>query len=270
MLKILLDHLKHLERYTHYSEDAPALREAIEILDGTFSRGQENDLISRQDAIEAVRTMQSYKLSEDDDMLLIDKAEVQTELMLLPSAQPDEKRTDKRTETHACDCISKQAAIDQLHQSYNLLDAEARIEDLPSAQPEPHYDEWCTGCKEYDHERHSCPRWNRVIRQAVEDLQSAQPKRKNCETCRYDSLNWDEEPCDSCTGDHWKPHWISCQTMVPETQDTCLVMNCGVVDIGYYDGNFWYFRDGNEDEKHQRMTCGKDIQAWMPLPEPWR
>ena len=34
------------------------------------------------------------------------------------------------------DLIDRQAAIDQLHQSYNLLDAEARIEDLPSAQPD--------------------------------------------------------------------------------------------------------------------------------------
>ena len=34
------------------------------------------------------------------------------------------------------DLISRQAAIDQLHQSYNLLDAEQRLEDLPSAQPE--------------------------------------------------------------------------------------------------------------------------------------
>ena len=33
------------------------------------------------------------------------------------------------------DTISRQQAIDQLHQSYNLLDAEQRLEDLPSAQP---------------------------------------------------------------------------------------------------------------------------------------
>jgi len=33
------------------------------------------------------------------------------------------------------DLISRQAAIEQLHQSYNLLDAEQRLEDLPSAQP---------------------------------------------------------------------------------------------------------------------------------------
>ena len=45
-----------------------------------------------------------------------------------------------------------------------------RLEDIPPAQSEPHYDEWCTDCKEYDQERHCCPRWNRVIRTTLEDL----------------------------------------------------------------------------------------------------
>ena len=42
---------------------------------------------------------------------------------------------------------------------------------LPSAQPEQHYDEWCTGCKEYDQKRHNCPRWNKVIRQTLKDIE---------------------------------------------------------------------------------------------------
>ncbi len=33
------------------------------------------------------------------------------------------------------DIISRRGAIDQLHQSYNLLDAERRLEDMPPAQP---------------------------------------------------------------------------------------------------------------------------------------
>ena len=35
-------------------------------------------------------------------------------------------------------------------------------------------DEWCNDCKEYDKERHCCPRWNRVIRQALKDAQPEQ------------------------------------------------------------------------------------------------
>lgn len=43
----LIDHLQHLEKYTHYSEDAPALREVIEMLkcsempNGSVERTQE-------------------------------------------------------------------------------------------------------------------------------------------------------------------------------------------------------------------------------------
>lgn len=46
-----------------------------------------NDLISRQAALEKVRSMQTYKLF--DDIILVDKAAVQTELMMLPSVQPE-------------------------------------------------------------------------------------------------------------------------------------------------------------------------------------
>lgn len=66
----------------------------------------------------------------------------------LPSAEP-EKRTEKRTETHACDSISRQAAIDtinELHDKPNAwLDlAVDALEKLPSAQPEFIY---CKDCK---------------------------------------------------------------------------------------------------------------------------
>ena len=52
------------------------------------------------------------------------------------------KRTDERTETHACDCISRQAAIDA-HYEYCNKHPDAGfpvwslkiLEDLPSAQP---------------------------------------------------------------------------------------------------------------------------------------
>lgn len=58
-----------------------------------------SDLISRQAALEKVRAMQTYKLFVGDDMILVDKAEVQTELMMLPSAQP---QTEWNNHTVAC------------------------------------------------------------------------------------------------------------------------------------------------------------------------
>jgi len=57
----------------------------------------------------------------------------------VPSAQP-EKRTEERTETHACDCIERQAAIEavgyySLHSGDKLLFADKPLKALPSAQP---------------------------------------------------------------------------------------------------------------------------------------
>ena len=45
-------------------------------------------LIDADAALETIRTMQTYKLFAGDDTILIDKAQVQTELMMLPPVQP--------------------------------------------------------------------------------------------------------------------------------------------------------------------------------------
>ena len=50
-----------------------------------------SDLISRKKALDVIRALQTYKLFEGDDMILVDKAQVQTELMMLPSVQPERK-----------------------------------------------------------------------------------------------------------------------------------------------------------------------------------
>lgn len=44
--------------------------------------------------------------------------------------------------------------------------------------------DWCTGCKEYDNERHCCPRWNKMIRDTVEENKAAL-KIVNCRECIY-------------------------------------------------------------------------------------
>lgn len=96
--------------------------------------------------------------------------------------------------------ISKQAAIDALNQQAETMRgwseryAEQRkgvltavniVEDLSATQPELHYDEWCTSCKEYDQEKHYCPRFNRVIKSTVEELKSAQSEIIYCKDCKY-------------------------------------------------------------------------------------
>ena len=96
------------------------------------------------------------------------------------------------------DLISRQAAIDAIERLQmpimrsqdnaeqfkftGMAEAREAIIGLPSAQPA--LDEWCTDCKEYDQERHCCPRWNRVIRTALDDarkeLSPAQPEIIRC------------------------------------------------------------------------------------------
>jgi len=124
------------------------------------------------------------------------------ELKQRASVQP--KRTEKRTETHACDCISRadveqtvednilcythsDRPIDQdpdteCHKAIRMALRMLRkdLRKLPSVQPQ-RTDEWCTDCAEYDSEKHCCPRFNRVIRQTL----SEQPKIIHCRDCKY-------------------------------------------------------------------------------------
>lgn len=83
------------------------------------------------------------------------------------------------------DLINRQVAIQGVRELFSMGDCYCdeqsivgMLNSLLSAQPEQHYEEWCDSCKEYDQEKHSCPRWNKVIRSTVEELKSAQPERK--------------------------------------------------------------------------------------------
>jgi len=86
-----------------------------------------DDLISRQAAIDAVLSAIPY-----DDYW---KEEVEKAVNNIPPAQPEE-RTDKHTETHACDLISRQAlceyALNQKDKSVTPND----IMRFPSARSE--------------------------------------------------------------------------------------------------------------------------------------
>ena len=45
-----------------------------------------------------------------------------------------------------------------------------KIDEMPNVTMEEF--EWCHDCKEYDTERHCCPRWTKVIRQTVEEMKT--------------------------------------------------------------------------------------------------
>lgn len=107
------------------------------------------------------------------------------------------------------------------------------LRDLPSAQPS--LDEWCTDCLEYNHERNCCPRWNRVIRQTLDDIE--------------------------------QNSWIPCtaETMPKNRLYVYVTFEpiYGLPDIGitYYDGDKW---DAPKDGTPRKVI------AWMPLPKPWK
>jgi len=90
------------------------------------------DLISREKAIEAVKD------ALNPNIVSFVKAKMALEA--LPSAQPETH--EERAKTHACDLISRQAAIDA-HYEYCNQHPDAGfpvwslkiLEDLPSAQP---------------------------------------------------------------------------------------------------------------------------------------
>lgn len=72
------------------------------------------------------------------------------------------------------------------------------IKELPSVQPPWNPDEWCHDCKEYDKEKHCCPRWNRVIRNALEEAKPRKGKWIRTRTMTHDG----ELYCDQCEQEH--------------------------------------------------------------------
>ena len=130
------------------------------------------------------------------------------------------------------DLIYRQAAIEALevkYMSFGIFREQRAasqcidvIKHLPSAQPERRFDEWCTDCKEYDQEKHCCPRFNRVIRTT---LQEVQPERKKGKWIHGKELsksyigdmcigiNYEDWRCSECNiavETYDKPKWNFC------------------------------------------------------------
>lgn len=94
--------------------------------------------------------------------------------------------------------------------------------------------EWCFDCKEYDQERHCCPRFNRVIRNTVEEIKA-------------------------------EHRWIPVTERLPEKFQACIVTDERRQCAYEYDYN-----PENEFTKKYGWRCsGRKIVAWMPLPEPY-
>ena len=53
-----------------------------------------------------------------------------------------------------------------------IITDEDADEIIKALEQEPCYnpDEWCHDCSEYDHDKHCCPRFNKVIRNTAEEM----------------------------------------------------------------------------------------------------
>lgn len=98
------------------------------------------DLISRQAAIDAlvkaIREDPYYDSNEAINGLGV--CDVRVILNDLPSARP-EKRTEERMETHACDLIDREAAVDAIYHHFPSVSrtrARTMLHEVPSVQPE--------------------------------------------------------------------------------------------------------------------------------------
>ena len=100
--ELVIKQLPSVQLDTYWEEQCQSYEQTINKLRESLSTQPEikqqainsSDCIDRRAALDALRKMQTYKLFSGDDMLLIDQAGAQTELMLLPSAQP-KQRTGK-------------------------------------------------------------------------------------------------------------------------------------------------------------------------------
>ena len=130
----------------------PLQEAAIKAVIGVISSNHENDLpdtnvgemITKQQVIDVLERVK--RTANDilyDGPVLMSYNDVLDSLInivnFLPPAQP-EKRTEERTETYACDSISRQAAIDAVQNRPMMLSKEKvllinDLEKLPPAEP---------------------------------------------------------------------------------------------------------------------------------------
>lgn len=224
-----------------------------------YKIAKDTDTISRKAAITEIARWIGYI---DEDMIL----RIQTGLRELPSAQPETH--EKRTETHACDCISRKAAIDavdsetvstnpehfkssekfikfmnnadissfgkwQWANGFNtaLVATTIRLKKLPSAQPEPHW----IPCSE------------RLPESTVlATVETKMFKHKYiCEAV-------------------WIPRWSKIADF--DSWEDCSEYNED--EDEYYVLEGWYERIHNWDE-YSFVGIEDKVIAWKPLPEPY-
>ena len=181
------------------------------------------------------------------------------------SEQPETH--EKRTETHGVclDAISRQAAIEVLgvFTQTDVLGHTPKqiVEALPSTQPEQTnswcINSWCIDCKEYDTESKCCHRYNRVIKQTLDEVYAHAETEAEA---RF----------------HAQQRWIPCSERLPEKPEQVLIYAWNVhyvlakyKEIRTWEGIYkmaWVV----EDAYNAPHEIKHDVIAWMPLLEPYR
>ena len=116
------------------------------------------ELICKQQAIDALRNYLVGKDVHCDGTMMARLIENEV-INKLPSAQPDTYWKEQ--------CQSYERTINKLRESLS-----AKSESF----------EWCTDCKEYDQEKHCCPRWNKVIKKTIDEMK---PEIVHCGECKH-------------------------------------------------------------------------------------
>lgn len=85
----------------------------------------------------------------------------------------------------------------------------AMVVNEPSVIPqEPQTFKWCTDCREYNQEKHCCPRWSKVIRNTVEEMKQEYIEREVLDKIRAE-IEKEIIPRNSDQYDH-EAMWQNC------------------------------------------------------------
>jgi hypothetical protein len=141
----------------------------------------------------------------------------------------------------------------------------------------------CTDCPLYDHDRHRCPRFNKVIPTAILDAQQRWiPCSERLPECEQEVLICTERKV--YVNKNSGSKWVLESVITPALYEdgTMLEVNskwrwedieyagwdeeedCGIIPEGW-----WENRHFNPDDVYNNIVDRKVI-AWMPLPEPYK
>ena len=243
------------------------------------------DMISRKALCE-------YALNQKD------KSITPNDIMRFPSAQPEE-RTENTQKTHACDCISRKAAIDVCNYAIDLwhgqlgegivIAVKKKIEELPSAQPEPcvdTIDALDESIKHFDDMAEECRRNANIEQNDYMDMRDDAAEYRQL-SIWLNELKWLRERFQSqpdlseYSDKLWKAayergkaeaqqKWIPCSERLPKKNGfyLCTTKDC-ITILEFIEGNPHYHEEPSF-VSDVLGKCNSYVVAWMPLPEPYR